>query len=303
MGAEMVLGQLRGGDLLKVLFSDRSSSDLGPQLSLREWGKIGINNPYAIVINRDIMKDFLEKGVKLRPHQIHRTQIHVLGEKPHKIPEEFRDFIYPQDERQRARPHYAWIEEHKPTRTHFVGISGLTLWQDLKIDRNLILAHQKRKKRTPKSWEVLAKKTKLVSLTQDRMKAIEEAATPEALDAYLCDLLSFVGTISILEDILHETDHSYRYRTKYEFWISKKRWLALANSDLEADAEKAESRLDSLGDWKNMIYFRIRPSSAVKPKSARTAVEHNTEAFKRPVRKSGVFKVSREAVIGTEVQG
>lgn len=298
MATEAILGQLRGTDLIKTLVSDRTP-DFSPQFVYREWGRIGLNGPYSVIVNKDAMKGFLQKRVKLRPHQIHRTQIHILGEKPHKINPEFAGFIYPAEERKRRRPLYAFIEEHKPTRTHFVTISGFALWQDLRHDRDLVLEHQKRKRKTDASWAALGKKTKQVDITEEVRGALEQATDPEALRRYMAELLSMVGTICILKDLLHETDHSYRYRTAYEFWLNSDEWIRKVQRDLEATAEAAEQTIGELGEWRNMVYFSVRPD-AISRRGIKESEIKPAEPYRRQPKRSGVFRLSREEVLGKE---
>lgn len=252
-------GGLTGAQVLKALYREAFSAELPRPIRVRGWGETGVKGPYTVIVREEILRDFLQRGLRLKPHEIDRIQLHILGERPHKIPKEERDHVFPPDERKkRKKPHYAWITTDKRTGTHTLTVAVFRMWAGFERDRRLFVEWSKRKKRykADPNWEALRRKTKLIEASAERRAAIE-GLTPRQLELFLNNLFSQVGSQYLVEfGPFHEGDHSKRYRDKYDLSLGKRK-EKVTGDPMELDAEKAEERFSQLGEWNNIISFIV----------------------------------------------
>lgn len=243
--------------------------ELRPPINYKEYGRIGFNAPYGLTVRREVVRDFLQTEAGLKPEQVDKTYIYVIGETPHKIPDEDMPFAFPPELREDPKK-MAYIHEHPTVKIHSLSIPVFRLWADLKSDRDLLINWAKRtqNRRTPRSWESLGKKTKLVLTTDERREAIERAQTREELELVVASILSKIGGECLVEHIVHETDHSNKFRKRGDlWWFTKPRALKDTNRFVEESAQRAEIELAQ--NWYHMVDFKVNPR---KPRIRKSTV-------------------------------
>lgn len=247
------------GQVWRDVLRESFSLELTPPIRIKTWGRMGINAPYSIIIREDIVRNFLREEARLRPDQIYKTQLHILGERPHKLPKEERNYVFPKDERK--KPHHAWISVDKRTDTHTITIAAFKIWEDFARDRRLFIAWGNRKRKTDEGWEELGKKTKILEANNERRQLIE-SATPDRLGAVLDDLISSISMKHVLQLAFHEINHSFKYRNRYQEWPISERVQRIISNLIEPDAEEAEELHLRTGKWDEMIQFMVNQRTA-----------------------------------------
>lgn len=256
-----------GGSLLVSLLKEAFSSE--PQrspINYKEYGRIGPNYPYNIVVRKEVVRDFLQTEMGLRSDQVDRAFIFVIGEKPHKIPAEDLSFAFPQELRSDPKA-VAYIHEHPTVKVHSLSLPVFRLWKELKTDRDIVVNWWERKPnmKTLRSWGTLGRKTHKLLATEERRMLIEQAQTREDLELVIAKMLSHIGTQFLVEQVVHEGDHSGKFRRREDlWWFTKPNVLRSTSKTLEDSAEKAEEELDQ--KWYHMLDFRVNPRRLRKKK-------------------------------------
>lgn len=241
------------------LLRESFSMELRPPINYKEYGRIGYRAPYSLVVRREVVRDFLQSEVGLKPDEVDKAFVFVIGEKPHKIPDEDMPFAFPPELRDDPRA-FAYIHEHPTLKIHCLDIPAFRLWADLRKDRDLIIQWTKRKQnmQTAKSWETLGRKTQRFQATEERRLEIEKTQTREELEIVIANILSKIGTEILVEHAVHEVDHSDKFRKREDlWWFTKPTALKNTKKIIEDSAEKAE--LELAQKWYHMLDFVVNP--------------------------------------------
>lgn len=270
--AESMLGKLTGGDLLKYLHEASRSQEVSRYpVRVRTWGRLGISAAYNVIPRPEVISDFLQNEIGLKPDKLHKTQVHIIGEKPWKIPDVEKSNIFPPDANKRKdyiHSDYAWFSVDETTDEHFLVIAAYRVWEGLKGDRQRLVEWRKRKRRTQKSWELLDKKTIHINLTEE-LRATFEAVSDMEAEQFLANLISSAGRNELIDKVVHEVVHSDKHRRADRIRLSKSRFSRSLDKQEEAEAEKKAEEITDSGKWNHMLDFRVNPRT---PRVRRTAV-------------------------------
>lgn len=260
--ATEMLGKLSGRDLLMTILHDsRLAESPKHPLRVKVWGRQGINSPYNIVPRREVISDFLQNGVKLRPEEIHKTQVHVICEKPWNIPHDEELNILPKDEGRRSytSSEYGWYNGDDTTGEHFLVIAAYRIWEGLKSDRELLSDWNKRKRKTDAGWIKLGQKMRHVELRDELRSSIERNQTAEELEVILAEELSRSGKLITVNYAIHEISHLEKERKRKAEGIhfTKSRIQKRNDREEEQYANRIADELDKR--WDYMFDFRAHP--------------------------------------------
>lgn len=242
-------GLINTRQTLLSIWAEARNTELD-SITVRKWGRFP-NANYDVNLREPILRDFLAEAMKWKPKDLRGLGIDILGSRPWRLGIE-NEFICPQE---LLDGNYAIIEEDKVTREHRFVVALFNIWPNLKKDGDLIWKFSKRKRMTEKGWAKLEKDTDLVTIRPVLRSAIEAGGRKRIEDA-INDALSETGRKVILESIIHEGDHDYRYRTTHQVEIHKKDWKKKRDEELERLAEEAEAKYLNDPRWAQMVYFR-----------------------------------------------
>lgn len=279
MSAEILLGKLSGADLLKALIRDSLSGEiLRSPIRVKTWGRMGINAPYNIIVRQEVIADFLQNGIGLKPDQIQKTQVHFVGETPWKIPSDDRQNVFPPDDKKKRsyiHSDYAWFNVDEATGEHFLVVSAYSVWEELKTDRQHFIDWWRRKRKNDKSWEALGKRTKQLDASKERRDLLAKVTTQEELEIFLADLLSLVGKAFLIEHMIHEAVHSQCDRRSDHIRLSKSKLRTEKEKEEEETAERVAEELVASGKWNHMIELRVNPRRPRKKAARKSLFKNN----------------------------
>lgn len=252
-------------DLLRSAFTKKHVTlDEAEAPQILPWASLlRGDGPYSFSIDGKLYSLLLQNELDLSQKLIKdKLEVHTIGEGRLGRTKSDRAKMLP--EGKKPKKEYASIGRPKMGQPLRIRINVYYLWALLTNEKEAIMDFVRRRdnpKRRPNHWQILEKKTKLISITEtasQRRVRYLEVVSPSRLDAFLDRLLAIKGRRNLREAVIHESAHADAFRN---FWGWFMKHITTGEERLEKDAVEKEKKIMGNRKYIDLVDFRVKRST------------------------------------------